>query len=144
MRVLILAALFLTSITSAKAAEGDITTSGQIPATCSVGDVNITLSKEGNNKLKGTGSLSISQTGRTKWEIGKTTATSGSSFTSRVELAGPGRITFLSPQLGGQKNTFNDGAFVHSGKVDVVLTSLGLSLSPGSYGTKTTVQCTVQ
>ena len=124
---------------------GLITTKGEVHATCSVDDLHIPLSQDGNKKLTGKGDLAMSQTGRTKWSIGTTDHQhGGTNYSNHLTLDGPKGLKMTSTDKSGTSNKYIDGAFDGDATVEVTLTAKGAQFSPGTYGTQTTVMCVVQ
>ena len=66
--------------------QGLITTRGTISASCSVDDLSLTLSKQGNDKLVASGQLNVAQNGRTEWNIGKTIRQAGTNYSNLLTL----------------------------------------------------------
>lgn len=147
MKFTVLAAAALVSISAPVYAAGSndqglIRTAGTVNATCSVDDLSITLASNGSNELKGNGLLSVAQSGKTKWTIGKTERVEGNGFTSKLNLRGFSNLQLESTQAQGQTVTV-DGKQGGRASVDVTLTNPN-GFGPGRYQTQTTVQCVVQ
>lgn len=147
MKFAVLAAAALVSISAPVYAAGSndqglIRTSGTVNATCSIDDLTITLASDGSNKLKGNGLVSVAQTGKTKWTIGRTEAVEGNGFTSKLNFRGYSNLQLESTQSQGE-TVVVDGRQGGRASVDVTLTAPN-GFGPGRYQTQTTVQCVVQ
>ena len=124
------------------AAPGVITTSGSMPASCSVGSVNVSLVRQSNKQLRGTDFLPISQTGETKWTLSKTQITKGTGVTPMIEVRGFANLDLKSTQYSSEAVTVKGK---HAGKADVTATLDGPGgIDPGDYATLTTLICEVQ
>lgn len=142
----ILASLVLMGAPAIAAGDsGTITSSGTVAATCSVGDLDINLTRDGDDKLRGTGTLEIAQTGRSVWQISTTKSTSEmpTSFSPVLYVDGPDGMTLTSSNVLNDTKTM-DGAFSDDANVEIVLEADNGILAPGTYSTETTVTCTVQ
>lgn len=125
---------------------GTITASGAVAATCSVGDLDINLSRLDDTKLVGTGDIAISQTGTSKWELSLTEIKSEETPVDPVLVfRGPNNLTIASGSNVTSGEQVINGAFNDQGEIALQLTSItGRPLAPGNYASETTVTCTVQ
>ena len=124
---------------------GVITTSTTVTASCSVGDLTISLQDDGVGRLGGSGELAVSQTGNTTWDIGTTNLTSGSNFSALVSVEGSNGLSLQSTQDGAVTNPLLVfGNFDGSASAGVLLTHDDGQFPAGDFGTSTTVTCVVQ
>jgi len=142
----VIASLLLMGAPSlASTNSGTIDATGTVAATCSVGDVAIELLRDGDDKLRGSGTIQMSQTGTTEWEISttKSSAEQEVTYTPVLYVDGPQGMTLTSTDTQTTTETLN-GAFSDNATVEIVLEADSGHFSSGYYATQTTVSCTVQ
>lgn len=137
--------LFATLSSPAVAANQDhgiIVTKGDVVSSCSIGaDLRMDLERDGSTKLKTSGTIALSQTATTTWELKKTVQEQGTNYSTKVDLDA-GRLQLSSTNSSGETKKIT-GSLNETADVDVVLTAVSGDLAAGSYQTKTEIKCVV-
>ena len=124
---------------------GIIKAEATVTKNCSVSDVTIAMKPDGVQWLKGTGKMSYSQTGTTKWTLQSTQVRSGNGFRASItwKLGSNSQMRSISGGGGRVTQTITGS---HSGKADVTAEWYATAghFATGNYTTETTYQCVVQ
>jgi len=145
--IISLLAAFTSPAVAATSDTGIITAEATVTKNCSISDVTIAMKPDGTQWLKGTGKMSYSQTGTTKWTLESTQVRSGSGFRATIswKLGNNSQMRSISGGGGTVTQTITGS---HSGKADVTAEWYAADISgqfaTGTYKTETTVQCVVQ
>lgn len=140
-------ALFLASSFPVFAGTSDqsvIVMSGSAADTCTIGpDVRRNFSRVGD-KLEATGTITLSQSATTEWELKRTRAEQNANGYKVVATVKSTNVDLTSTESNGQKRTIN-GAWNDTADVKVIVNSDGSqALKSGAYLTTTEIICDVK